>query len=200
MRAQSRGEATRDRILDVATRCFAQSGYNAVGVAAICHQAGVSKGAFYYHFESKQAVFLESLNRWLQEFQQALEATAAEARTVPERLLKMSRLMARVFDTEGGQTPMFLEFWTQASREPTVRAATTAPYHSFQRFFADLIRQGIAEGTLIPVDPEAAAQAVISLASGMLLQGLLDPQGQDWGQVAERSMRILLDGLGTRSS
>jgi AcrR family transcriptional regulator len=200
MHARSRGEVTRDQILDVATRCFAQSGYDAVGVAEICRRAGVSKGAFYYHFESKQAVFLESLSRWLRDFQHALEATAAGARTVPERLLKMSRLMSRVFGAGDSQTPMFLEFWTQASRDPTIRAATTAPYRSFQRFFADLIRQGVAEGTLAPVDPEAAAQTVISLASGMLLQGLLDPQGQDWGQVAEHSMRILLDGLGSQSS
>ena len=62
---QQRSMETRKRILDAAQSLFSQSGYDATGVAEICRAAGVSKGAFYHHFPSKQAIFLELLDGWL---------------------------------------------------------------------------------------------------------------------------------------
>jgi AcrR family transcriptional regulator len=53
MRTQQRGEETHARILEAAAACFGQHGYDAVGVAEICRQANVTKGAFYHHFPSK---------------------------------------------------------------------------------------------------------------------------------------------------
>ena len=61
-RKQQRSEETRARLLEAAEACFSESGYDGTGVAKICRRAGVSKGAFYHHFETKQAIFLELLN------------------------------------------------------------------------------------------------------------------------------------------
>ena len=60
---QQRSEETRARILAAALDRFARYGYDATGVAEICRAAGVSKGAFYHHFPSKQAAFLESVEK-----------------------------------------------------------------------------------------------------------------------------------------
>jgi len=68
MPQQPRAEETRTRILNAAQLCFSRYGYDAASVADICKEAGVTKGAFYYHFETKQALFLELLNRWLKQF------------------------------------------------------------------------------------------------------------------------------------
>ena len=62
---QTRSQETKNQILGAAYQLFSQSGYDATGVAEICQAAGVSKGAFYYHFPSKQAVFLELMDNWL---------------------------------------------------------------------------------------------------------------------------------------
>ena len=53
---QARAEATRRRILDSAVDLFSEMGYGETGLADILQRAGVSKGAFYYHFDSKEAV------------------------------------------------------------------------------------------------------------------------------------------------
>lgn len=56
MPLQARAEATRRRILDSAVELFSDLGYGETGLADILQRAGVSKGAFYYHFDSKEAV------------------------------------------------------------------------------------------------------------------------------------------------
>jgi len=79
-----RREQTRSAILEAATAAFAADGYEATGVAEICERAGVSKGAFYYHFESKEAVFLDLCNTWLHSLEETLTTViAGTARTLP---------------------------------------------------------------------------------------------------------------------
>lgn len=195
MNPQRRGEETRARILEAAGQCFARHGYDGTGVAEICRCAGVTKGAFYHHFPSKQVLFLELLDRWLAGLDMQLEAVRAGAETVPEEMLRMAGTARQVFRVAGGQLPILLEFWTQAAHDPAVWQATIAPYRRYRDFFAGMIEAGIAEGTLRPVDSEMAAQVIVSMAVGLVLQGLLDPQGTDWGQVVEEGIQMLLEGI-----
>ena len=192
---QKRSEATHTQILKAAERIFAQTGFDSSGVAEICQAAGVSKGAFYYHFPSKQAVFLELLQNWLAGLERRLDEVRQENQTVPQSLLHMASAMREVFRAADGRLPMFLEFWTQASRDSTFWAATIAPYRQFHRFFTELISQGMAQGTLQTVDPQVSSRVIIALAVGMLFQGLLDPQGDDWAQVTQQGMFYLMNGL-----
>jgi AcrR family transcriptional regulator len=195
MTGQQRGEETRSNILEAALECFAQRGYEATGVAEICKRASVTKGAFYYHFPSKQAVFLELFNRWLEGIGEQLAEARSEATNVPEGLLRMATRAQSVFDTAGGQLPMFLEFWTEAQHDSVIRKVIIAPYRRYRDYFSEIIQAGIKEHTLKSVDPDVAAQVMVSLAVGLVLQGVLDPKGADWGKTARNAIQILLEGL-----
>jgi AcrR family transcriptional regulator len=200
MGPQRRAEKTRDRILKAAEECFARDGYDATGVAGICERAGVTKGAFYHHFPSKQALFLALLQGWLGQLDAGIEALRASAPTVPQGLLHMAGLTRLIFSEASGRLPMFLEFWDQASHDHDVWQATVAPYRRYRDWFAEIVRAGVAEGSLRPVDPDAAALAIVALAVGMLLQGLLDPEGANWGQAVQDGMTMLLDGLAAENN
>ena len=195
MTGQQRGEETRSNILGAALKCFGQRGYEATGVAEICKRAGVTKGAFYYHFPSKQAVFLELFNRWLEGISKQLAEARSEATGVPEGLLRMADKAQGVFDAAGGQLTMFLEFWSEAQHDAVIRKVILAPYRRYRDYFSEIIRAGIEEQTLKPVDPDVAAEVVVSLAVGLVLQGVLDPKGADWGKTARNAIQILLEGL-----
>jgi AcrR family transcriptional regulator len=53
------GRATRAVLIEVATHLFATNGYEATAIPAVLQAAGVSRGALYHHFESKEALFEE---------------------------------------------------------------------------------------------------------------------------------------------
>ncbi len=190
---QQRSEETRARILDAALRKFAIAGYDAASVDDICAEAGVSKGAFYHHYSTKQAVFLALMQGWLKMIDMGIDAARKD--TIPETLVQMTNLLPGIFAAAEDRLPMFLEFWLQASRDETIWKAVIAPYRHYQEHFARLVEDGISEGSLKPADSRVAAQVIVSLAVGLVLQGVLDPHGADWEKTARESMQILMNGL-----
>ncbi len=195
---QPRGEDTRARILTAAGELFARHGYDAAGVAEICAAAGVSKGAFYHHFSSKQALFLALLEDWLEGVDEELHLLQP-ARDIPTALAGMAGRSGSLFQAAGGQLRLFLEFWTQASRQPAVWSAVIAPYRRYERIFAEMIAKGVEEGSLSPeTDPDVAAKVVVGLAMGLLLQALFNPGGAAWGDIAQKGIAMLVDGMRRR--
>ena len=190
---QLRSEETQARILEAAVKQFSISGYNKASVDSICAAAGISKGAFYHHFKTKQDVFLALLDGWLQTFDKAIEASKDSS--VPETFQMMTEYFPYIFQSASDNLPMFLEFLLQASRDETVWQASIAPYRRYHKHFASLIKKGIAEGSFADVNPDLAARLIVSAAMGLLLQSLLDPEGAKWEKVARETVQVMMKGL-----
>ncbi len=191
---QARAEETYRALLDAAQAAFAELGYAEAGVAEICRRAGVSKGAFYHHFPSKQALFLALLERWLSQLDASLDQFINRPQCVPEKLQALPALVDVVLAAGREQLPLFLDFWAQAVRDPVVSAAMVGHYHHYQARFAQMLATGVAEGSLRSVDTEALARALVALGVGTVLQGLLDP-ALDGRRTAAQGIEALLDGI-----
>ena len=190
---QQRSEETRARIMESAIKSFSTRGYNKASVDDICAGAAISKGAFYHHFESKQALFLALLDGWLQAIDTAIEAS--REKTAPETFMQMTEAFPYLFETAGEGLPMFLEFWLQASRDKKVWEASIAPYRRYHKYFASLIKKGVDEGSFVEVDADLASRTIVATAMGLLLQSLLDPKGAKWEKVARESTNLLVNNF-----
>jgi len=62
--ATARGQDSRQRILDAALGVFRTKGYTATTVDDLCAAAGVTKGSFFHHFDSKEAAALAAIAHW----------------------------------------------------------------------------------------------------------------------------------------
>jgi AcrR family transcriptional regulator len=75
-----RAQATRDQLIAIATRLFAEHGYEGASVEAVLQDSGLSRGALYHHFAGKEALFeavLESVEADIS--RKVIEATAGLA-------------------------------------------------------------------------------------------------------------------------
>ncbi len=194
---QQRSEETRSKIISSAIKLFSTRGYNTASVDDICKEAEISKGAFYHHFESKQALFLALLDGWLTTIDQGIEASRESS--VPETFFLITQAFPYIFKTANEGLPMFLEFWLQASRDEKIWQASIAPYRRYHKFFTSLIKRGVDEGSFVDVDPELTARMIVSMAMGLLLQSLLDPKGAKWEKTAREITTMMMDTLMKKS-
>jgi TetR/AcrR family transcriptional regulator, transcriptional repressor for nem operon len=96
MDAESRS-GSRERILAVAQQLFHAHGYGPVSLDRIVAGAGVTKGSFYYHFESKEALALEVLDWYRRKGAEALDYAGLEAMPSPVAAIEVlvERLLTR---------------------------------------------------------------------------------------------------------
>ncbi len=73
----ARSDAKRERILEAATRLFAERGYAAARAEDVARAAGIAKGSVFQHFGSKEALFLEAYKRAMASFSAYLSAPEA---------------------------------------------------------------------------------------------------------------------------
>jgi len=198
---QKRSEETRRGIMDAAVQLFSRTGYEAAAVNDICETAGVSKGAFYHHFPTKQQLFLAIVDDWLKAVDVQLFSQTGNEGNVPQSLNHMAKMLGFVFEAASGQLPMFLEFMVQASRDQAVWDATIAPYRRYQGLFAGLIEKGQDEGSIRPeVNAQTTSWVLISLAVGILLQGVIDPNMADWNEVTRSGVQMILESIQRRET
>jgi AcrR family transcriptional regulator len=194
---QQRGTVTRTHILDAAGELFARRGYDACSVADICEQAGVTKGAFYYHFTSKQQVFLALRDRWLSPLDVQFNLTRAAGETLPQALQRIADMAHPIFEAVGSEQrqQIFLELLSAARHDAAILPAMLSPRRKYRTLFAKLIKTGEAEGTLRQVDATLAAEVLVTLGFGYVMQSLLDPGGADWAKLAQQGIALLMQGL-----
>lgn len=192
---QKRSIETRTRIIEAAMNLFAKNGYDVTSVSEICEAAGVSKGAFYHHFHTKEVIFQQAMEEWLDSIDRQMATFRETDITVPQALEQMTQMMPQVYRAALGGLPMFLEFLSHSYRDPEVLQAIASPHHRYREFFTAMIQDGIDEGSLRDVDPELISRVIVALAVGLLMEGLVDPDESNWVQVAQEGINLLLQSV-----
>lgn len=193
-------EARREQILDAAETVFGQRGFNEARMDDIVAEAGLSKGALYWYYKSKDAIILALLDRVFgREFRRA-EQLLSEPLPASQ---KLSEFMQAVMDDIARMRhllPIGYEFVALAARRKAVREAIGGYYQQYQQLLSELFRQGIESGEFRPVDPEYASMLVIAQAEGLALMWFVAPDWIDLKDLGDRPMRSLLEGFLRRES
>lgn len=183
-------EARRDHILRAALRCFARSGYHPTTVDDIAAEAGVSKGAPYVYFESKEALFQQLYDSWDCGLATRIDAALARLRSQgsrsPRRTLEaiIAAVGAHVTE-ETDLCRVLIEARTQAAYVDAIAERFRSSQADAQGKMSQLIGAGIACGEWPPeTDPELHAQLILATLHGLMAQWHLRPGSFSWEEMA----------------
>ncbi len=183
---------TRERLLESARQTFAKSGFIATTVDEIAEAAGFSKGAFYSNFTSKEAVFLELLQRHMAEEVRFLEDALEE-----EGNHQLDRIHRHFRDREEDidWCLLAIEFQMRASRDPNFSAAFAALYQRQRLMLGGLIEAIFKKnGTPPPLPAHDLASVFMALTHGLALQRATDSVSVSSGLLGD-AIRLLLERL-----
>lgn len=119
---QEHRDGRRRQILDAATMCFARKGFHATSMPDIFAEVGLSSGAVYRYFPSKQAIIEELLGTAMRPVLAALR-DAAEAEPplqVSEIIDLIHRAMTTALNSDEA-TSLLVQFWAESMRVPQIR-------------------------------------------------------------------------------
>jgi TetR/AcrR family transcriptional repressor of nem operon len=153
-------------------------GYEAVGIAELCQVAGVKRGSFYFHFETKQALALEMLDRSWERTRLAVFGSSIEDETLSagDAIARYGNLLADLLATVLDERAVvagcrFGNFAVElATRDEPVRARVEAIFDQMIALVAATIERSVDRGELAPeVDPQSSATAVIAHMEGLMV-------------------------------
>jgi len=187
-------EERRTQIIEAAIACLAREGYHRTTMDDIVHASGLSKGALYWYFPSKEDLFLAILDVWMRELQEATAPADAQAPT-PQQLRAWVEAFTRFAEMDPGRVRLIVEFWAEVHRSRAIDQRLGELCRQRALPLVRIIEQGIARGELRPVDAFAVAHTFLAVYDGLLLQRILLPDHLPWPQVNQTAIDVLLNGL-----
>jgi AcrR family transcriptional regulator len=158
-------DRTRASLVDAASTLFATHGYDGTAVDTIVQAAGVSKGAFYHHFDSKDELLDAVAERTSAQAMRAIEPATADRSVGALARLNGFFSIARTWGAE--HFGLLREVLLVLYRDENIRLRRKVEAHSFAwggPLLADILRQGVEERVFDVSDPDEAAQIILRFA------------------------------------
>lgn len=186
-------QQTRDRILELAYSAFAKNGYSKTSLQSIADELGITRPALYYHFASKEELFIEvyeSVETSIKTDPSAVIDAAGEASFKRELEAYFEGIMSGLRGDD--ERLRFVAACESASTElPAMRQRVIQNNAVMLDNLEKIVRRGIELGAIAEsVDPRAMATylsvVIFGVGDAMLRHGVVDPASL-WG-IVSRSM------------
>ncbi|GIO43315.1 TetR/AcrR family transcriptional regulator [Paenibacillus apis] len=162
---QLQSEQTRKRIVDAARMLFAQKGYKATSIEDIIAATGTSKGNLYYHFKSKEGLFLYLLDEWDREWEEKWEARESQFKTSSEKLFALAEVLVHD-DLNHPLTKAADEFFNE-EKTSEIEERITGMVDRHLEWNRRLIQEGIDRGEYRAEQADEYAVVLESLLFGL---------------------------------
>ena len=163
-----RGTETRRRILDVAAEAFADRGYAGTSLNDVLRASGVTKGGFYFHFPSKEALALATLRHKQEQWAGVVMAAVMRRSRAIEQLDAMVQALCDLHEQDRACRAINRLCTELGDEHPELRPQLGTQLTTWMDMVASVIRKGQDEGDIRPdVDPGIAAEIAVESFIGL---------------------------------
>jgi len=166
---------TRSRLLEAAAVVFRSKGYAAASLDEIAEEAGLTKGAVYSNFSSKDDLIVALIDERLDRPEVAINAAIPHGGTQAEEAAQAAELFFKIFDSERETFLLGLELLLYEARHG--RVGSLERYWEVRQAMAEAVEQRAAEhGRRLTMPAIDLVQGLFALGSGLALTRLREPE------------------------
>jgi AcrR family transcriptional regulator len=187
--SEEHAAARREQILSAAQRCFARKGFHATSMNDVFAEAGLSAGAVYSYFKSKDEIIVAMAERAVRMIVPFLDAVLAEEPAPPLEDV-MRRYTIQLQELAAGPGSVAPQVWAEATHNPALVPVVTANLRRMRDFWTGIARHEQAAGRLAQdADTEAVGTVLFTMTPGYMFGHLL--LGDISPETVERGLRDL---------
>jgi AcrR family transcriptional regulator len=167
---------TRARLVAAAATVFARLGFAGASLEDVAEEAGLTKGAVYSNFESKDDLIKAVLHDRLDEPARAIPAQISDELSIEDRAARASELFVRQMELDREAALLDLEFSIYLARNPEMVPRFSEGARELRRTMARSMEEWAArDGVRLPLDPDTLVAGVFALGNGIRLARLSNP-------------------------
>lgn len=187
-----RREAQVLRILEGARACFLKSGFQGASMGDICSAAGMSPGALYRYFPSKESL-IEAICALNRDNDAVILAGIANAPSIVDGMTEGFMAHAKQIN-ETGMAPLFAEIFAESQRNPTLKQAMERSMADVYNVISSAIDAAIARKEIDPILPLHQLMPItMAMCDGLVTSDL--PKNGIPIEAMEPAVRALIVGV-----
>jgi AcrR family transcriptional regulator len=188
--------AHRRAILQTAEEVFAQKGFHSATVQEIAERSEFSVGYLYKHFENKQALYVELVDRRLTDYMDHVEGRLNAVEDNIHKIGVAIRAVLEYFMRHEQFFRIFIRVGSQTGDEltPGLPEKTVQKYYDYTRRLAEMMKRGVDMGIIIEADPELLVSCLEEMTHAAMRYCLVNDVPAD-GPMAALLEDIFLHGI-----
>ena len=186
-------EKTRASIIKAGLKLFGAKGYHGTSVGDIAKTAGITKGAYYHHFQSKEELLLLIHEEYAEYQLRAMQAVLSDEKCAAEQLRELIRSIVEAVGRYRPNVTIFFQERRYLTKKYLARATTQRD--ELEQAFQAVIERGIASGEFRKdLDGRVTCLGIIGMCA-WTYQWFSDKGRLSTTEVADNFSSLILDGL-----
>ena len=159
-------ENRKENIFTAALQCFNENGYYKASMDMIAERAKMTKRGLYYHFKSKDELFIKLFHYMNKKYYEQIPSYAMRITDPKQRLLTFVKIGKQVLRKNTDFLKFSHEFMSMGIRKPEIRKVFAAYYIDQVGRVRKIIEEGIDSGIFTKIDPDKMARAIVLITIG----------------------------------
>ncbi len=159
-------ENRKETIFTAALQCFNENGYYKASMDMIAERAKMTKRGLYYHFKSKDELFIKLFHYMNRKYYEQIPSYAMKITDPKQRLLTFTKIGKQVLRKNTAFLKFSHEFMSIGVRKPEIRKVFASYYTDQVGRVRKIIEEGIDSGKFISIDPDKMARAIVLITIG----------------------------------
>ena len=192
---QTKQDLRKDQILDAALTVLVHNGYEGSRMDDVVSESQLSKGAIYWYYKSKKAMYLDLVNFWVIRYSATINHLVENDQSAPDQLKSLFNYFIDQYESDPDPFIALTEFWSMAQKDDDFRAKLQKVYSQFLEVLEKIVAKGLKDGDFKKLDIRITAMSIMLNVESINWFTLFDTHGVSARDYIQTISDFILAGL-----